>query len=79
MAVDTKQKRDNFLRHGNRRLKNAVKSIGLLINIANKRYYDYSEKEKNIIFSQLDKAIKEVKNNFNKSKNKERRDESYFK
>ena len=56
-----RERREKFIKHGNRRLKNAVRSIKLLINIANQRYYKYEESEKNLIFKQLDQAIREVK------------------
>ena len=78
MALNDKQKRENFLRHGNRRLINAVKSVKLLNNIANQRYYGYDEKEKNIIFKKLDEAVKEVKNSFNKAKNKKNKNNEVF-
>jgi len=78
MALSDKQKRDNFLKHGNRRLINAVKSIKLLNNIANQRYYEYDEREKNIIFKELDKAVKEVKNSFSKAKNKKNKNTDIF-
>lgn len=78
MALTDKQKRDNFLKHGNRRLSNAVKSIKLLNNIANQRYYGYEEKEKNLIFKKLDEAIREVKNSFNRAKNKRNRSNDIF-
>ena len=75
-----RERREKFIKHGNRRLKNAVRSIKLLINIANQRYYKYEESEKNLIFKQLDQAIREVKSCFNSSKNKMRdREESFFK
>ena len=37
MALSESEKRKNFVDNGNRRLRNAVKSIRLLINIANKK------------------------------------------
>lgn len=78
MALNDKQKRENFLKHGNRRLNNAVKSIKLLNNIANQRYYGYEEKEKNIIFKKLDEAVKEVKNSFTRAKNKQNKNGDVF-
>ena len=78
--LSDREKREKFIKHGNRRLKNAVRSIKLLINIANQRYYKYEDNEKNLIFKELDQAIREVKNSFNSSKNKKRsREESFFK
>ena len=78
MALNDKQKRENFLKHGNRRLNNAVKSIKLLNNIANQRYYGYEEREKNIIFKKLDEAVREVKNSFTKSKSKKNKSGDIF-
>ena len=78
MALNDKQRRENFLRHGNRRLINAVKSVKILNNIDNPSYYGYDEKEKNIIFKKLDEAVKEVKNSFNKAKNKKNKNNEVF-
>ena len=36
MALSNEEKREKFIKHGNRRLINAVKNIKLLKNIANK-------------------------------------------
>ena len=78
MALNEKQKRKNFLKHGNRRLTNAVKSIKLLNNIANQRYYGYEEREKNLIFKKLEEAVRDVKNSFNKAKNKKNKSGDVF-
>jgi|TARA_B110000008_G_C16941244_1_gene552545 hypothetical protein len=78
MALNEKQKRENFLKHGNRRLTNAVKSIKLLNNIANQRYYGYEEREKNLIFKKLEEAVRDVKNSFNKAKNKKNKSGDVF-
>ena len=78
MALNEKQKRENFLKHGNRRLTNAVKSIKLLNNIANQRYYGYEEREKNLIFKKLEEAVRDVKNSFNKAKNKKNKNNEVF-
>ena len=78
MALTDKQKRDNFLKHGNRRLSNAVKSIKLLNNIANTRYYGYDEKDKNLLFKKLDEAVREVKISFTKAKNKKNKNNDIF-
>jgi hypothetical protein len=64
--------------HGNRRLTNAVKSIKLLNNIANQRYYGYEEREKNLIFRKLEEAVRDVKNSFNKAKNKRNKSGDVF-
>lgn len=78
MALSNEEKRDKFIKHGNRRLMNAVKNIKLLKNIANKNYYGYSEKEMKLIFSELDHAVKEVKHSFNEAKNKKKQDNDNF-
>ena len=49
-------------------------------NIANKNYYSYGEKDVKLIFAELDKAVKEVKNSFNEAKNKKKTiTENFFK
>jgi hypothetical protein len=54
--------------------------VKLLNNIANQRYYGYEDKEKNLIFKKLDEAVKEVKNSFNKAKNRNnKKNEVFFK
>ena len=80
MALSESEKRKNFVANGNRRLRNAVKSIRLLINIGNTNYYKWGEQEKKTIFSKLDAAVREVKNSFNSSKHQENNnDEVFFK
>ena len=78
MALSESEKRKNFVDNGNRRLRNAVKSIRLLINIANKKNYSYSEQEKKTIFSKLDSSIREVKNSFNISKHRKNNNGDFF-
>ena len=73
MSISDDEKREKFIKHGNRRLKNAVKNIKLLKNISNKNYYGYSEKDMKLIFSELDQAVKEVKNSFNEAKNSKKK------
>ena len=80
MALTHEEKRDKFIKHGNRRLLNAVKNIKLLKNISNRNYYAYSEKERDLIFKQLEQAVREVKNSFNEAKNKKKQiSDSFFK
>ena len=80
MALTQEEKRDKFIKHGNRRLLNAVKNIKLLKNISNRNYYAYSEKERDLIFKQLEQAVREVKNSFNEAKNKKKQiSDSFFK
>ena len=80
MPLSRDEKREKFIKHGNRRLMNAVKNIKLIKNIANKNYYDYGDKDIKLIFSELDKAVKEVKNSFTEAKNKKKTlTENFFK
>ena len=80
MPLSRDEKREKFIKHGNRRLMNAVKNIKLIKNIANKNYYDYGDKDIKLIFSELDKAVKEVKNSFTETKNKKKiLTENFFK
>tara|TARA_B100001027_G_C16167151_1_gene285271 strand:- start:3 stop:245 length:243 start_codon:yes stop_codon:yes gene_type:complete len=80
MALTNEEKREKFIKHGNRRLMNAVKNIKLLKNIANKNYYSYNDKDIKLIYSELDQAVKEVKSSFNEAKNKKKPlTENFFK
>ena len=80
MPLSRDEKREKFIKHGNRHLMNAVKNIKLIKNIANKNYYDYGDKDIKLIFSELDKAVKEVKNSFTETKNKKKiLTENFFK
>ena len=63
-------KRKNFVKYSNIRLKNALRAINLLGNLANTRAYSYDSKDINIIKSELHKGIKEMEAAFtSKSKN----------
>ena len=58
MPLSRDEKREKFIKHGNRRLMNAVKNIKLIKNIANNNYYDYGDKDIKLIFSK--KAVKYI-------------------
>ena len=45
----TTEKRKKFVKFSNLRLQNAINHISLIGKLANKRAYDYSEKDVNII------------------------------
>ena len=51
-----KEKRDNFVKYSNIRLKNAIKAIELLGNLANTRAYKYDQGDVNIIKRELKSA-----------------------
>ena len=55
-----KEKRDNFVKYSNIRLKNAIKAIELLGNLANTRAYKYDQGDVNIIKRELKSATDEM-------------------
>ena len=64
-----KEKRDNFVKYSNIRLKNAIKAIELLGNLANTRAYKYDQGDVNIIKRELKSATDKMASSF-ASKNK---------
>tara|TARA_B100000035_G_C20747786_1_gene442572 strand:- start:325 stop:573 length:249 start_codon:yes stop_codon:yes gene_type:complete len=64
-----KEKRDNFVKYSNIRLKNAIKAIELLGNLANTRAYKYDQGDVNIIKRELKSATDKMASAF-ASKNK---------
>ena len=62
MAQD--EKRSNFIRLAESRTDNALRYIKSIGKLANKSSYEYNEKDYKAIFSALEAAIREAKNNF---------------
>ena len=56
-TTNEKEKRDNFVKYSNIRLKNAIKAIELLGNLANTRAYKYDQGDLNIIKKELKNAV----------------------
>ena len=66
MATDKKviDKRANFEKYVNKRLHNALVCIGRIEQLANNRYYEYTDQEYKKILNLLNQAIKNVKQKF---------------
>ena len=71
--MDTKQKRENFVRLAEARTNKALALIDLIGNLSNSSSYEYTEDEVNRIFTSLSEAIKDNRAKFNKAKNKKRK------
>ena len=67
-TTNEKEKRDNFVKYSNIRLKNAIKAIELLGNLANTRAYKYDQGDLNIIKKELKTAIDSMISAFNSKK-----------
>lgn len=57
-------KRDKFVRVLNIRMKNALKAIDLVGEMAGKPYYEYAQQDADIITRKLEKAIEKVTKQF---------------
>lgn len=57
-------KNDKFVRLAENRTNNAIKQIQLISNLSNKRNYDYTREEVDIIFKALNRAIKTARDQF---------------
>lgn len=68
-TLTEKEKRANFVKYSNIRLKNAIKAIELLGNLANTRAYQYDQNDLNIIKKELKTATDKMVSAF-ASKNK---------
>jgi hypothetical protein len=76
-TLTDKEKRDNFVKYSNIRLKNAIKAIELLGNLANTRAYKYDQGDLNIIKRELKTAADKMASSF-ASKNKSSNDGKYI-
>ncbi|MFT5700924.1 MAG: hypothetical protein ACI8ZB_003809 [Desulforhopalus sp.] len=65
------EKRDNagkFVEVANRRVNKAIKSIELVSNLANTKYYEYSDKQVKKIVRTLQKELDNMEDSFRSSK-----------
>ena len=76
-TLTDKEKRDNFVKYSNIRLKNAIKAIELLGNLSNTRAYSYNQNDLNIIKKELKAAMDNMNSAF-ASKNKSSNDGNYI-
>lgn len=60
--------REKFIRLANKRVNNAIKSMELIGNLANRTNYDYSNEDVEKIFSILNKELKNCRDKFNITK-----------
>jgi len=61
---DTEPKRDKFVRVLNIRMRNALKAIDLVGEMAGKPYSEYAQKDADIITRKLEKALEKVTKQF---------------
>ena len=61
-------KKDRFKRSATRRTNEVLHRLKVLGNCANKQLYEYSEKDINKIFSEIEKKVKETKARFQMNK-----------
>ena len=61
MAID---KREKFINLAEKRVNNAIKSIKIIGNLANKKNYDYEESHVKQILTAIEKEIKDLKGKF---------------
>jgi len=65
--VDTKKEktpRERFQALGEKRLHNAIVCLKRVRQLANRRYYEFTEDEKNTITKRLTEEINKIKNDF---------------
>lgn len=64
-------KRGKFLRLATLRTNEVLKRLRILGNCANRQIYEYSEKDMDKIFREIDRRVKEIKAKFHFPKEKE--------
>lgn len=64
MNNNKSNKRDRFKRLATYRTNEILKKLKILGNCSNRSAYEYSEEEVNKIFSEIEKATKQVKSKF---------------
>lgn len=66
-------KRDRFEKVASNRVQKIIDFLGLLGNCANKNNYEYAEKDVNLMFKEISRALKETKTLYDKEFNKTRK------
>ncbi|MBQ3375732.1 MAG: hypothetical protein IJG49_04910 [Erysipelotrichaceae bacterium] len=64
-------KHERFIRLGQARTNRIIEQINLIGNLANRGNYEYSDEEVNKMFKAIEDELKEVKNKFKKTKDRE--------
>ena len=68
-----KEKREKFVKLANKRVASALDKMRLISNLADKRYYDYTNEDTKKIIDALTKELNSIKIKFhNNIKNKEK-------
>ena len=70
-AVEGETRRERFERLANYRTNQVLEKIRILGGIANSRYYDYSEKDVNVIFDSIFEELEATKRKFLSAAEKE--------
>ena len=63
-TIKEKTPRERFEALGEKRLHNAMVCLKRVRQLANRRYYEFTEDEKNTIIKELNTAINGIKNDF---------------
>ena len=63
-------KRDRFKKVASNRVQKIIDFIGLLGNCANKNNYEYTDKDVELMFKEINRALKETKTLYDKELNK---------
>lgn len=72
-TTNAKAKRERFVRIAEKRVNNILDLLDRLANCANKRNYKYSENDVKLIFSEIEKKVKDARGKFQEtSDNKSR-------
>ena len=70
-------KRDNFKRISEARVKRIVSSLAQMQNLANSSYYEYSDEEIESIFIEIDEASKKAKEALLKGNERKRKSKRF--
>ncbi len=66
--VNYEEKRERFRRLASQRTNNVLKSIQILGNCSNKSTYNYTSEEVNKIFTEIERKLRDTKQQFNVDK-----------
>lgn len=66
----TSKRRERFEKVGSTRVQKIINYLNLLGNCANRNNYEYSEKDVELMFKEINKSLKETKLLFDKELNK---------
>lgn len=61
---ENETKKERFIRLAENRTKSILNGLRILGNCSNSKYYEYNKEDVDIIFSEIEKKTKEIKNLF---------------